>query len=49
MLSNHNTKLINELYKDFTIIKFKTNRLINANATKRVNSGDEVVVINYEI
>ena len=49
MLSNHNTKLINELYKDFNIIKISTNRMINSNASKRINTGNEVVVINYEI
>lgn len=48
MLTNHNTKLINELYKDFTIIPIKTNRNINSIGTKRKNEGDEVVIINYE-
>ncbi len=47
MLSNHNTQLIRELYKDYQIINIKTNRMINAKASKRVLSGDEVVVINY--
>ena len=49
MLSNHDTRLINELYKDFNIIKISTNRMINSNANKRMNTGNEVVVINYEI
>ncbi len=48
MLTNHNTKLINELYKDFKIIPIKTNRNVNSNGTKRKNTGDEVIVINYE-
>ncbi len=47
MLSNHNTKLINELYKDFKIVKIQTNRMVNSKADRRVSTGDEVVVMNY--
>ncbi len=49
MLSNHNTKLINELYDNFHIIPITTNRMINSKANKRKGTGKEVVVINYEI
>lgn len=48
MLTNHNTKLINELYCDFTIIPILTNRNINSKGDKRKEYGKEVVVINYE-
>lgn len=48
MLSNHDTKLINELYKDFKIIRFKANRMINSNPNERINSAQEVIVMNYE-
>ncbi len=48
MLSNHNTKLINELYKEYRILNIKTNRMINSKADKRISTGDEVVVMNYE-
>lgn len=48
MLTNHNTKLINSLYKEFQIIPIKTNRNINSKGSKRKNTGDEVVIINYE-
>lgn len=47
MLSNHDTKLINNLYQNFKIISIRTNRLINSKADKRINSGKEVVIINY--
>lgn len=47
MATNHDTKLINELYKDFSIIQIKTNRFINSNASKRKLSGDEVIILNY--
>ena len=49
MLSNHNTKLINELYKDFNIRYINTNRMINSDASSRIKTGKEVVITNYEI
>ncbi len=47
MLSNHNTKLINELYKDFNIHVIKANRNINANGKKR-GAVEEVIITNYK-
>ena len=47
MLSNHNTKLVNELYKDFNIHKIEAKRNINANGKKR-GKVEEVIITNYE-
>ena len=46
MLSNHNTKLINELYKDYKIHIIKAQRNINANGKKR-GKVEEVIITNY--
>lgn len=46
MLSNHNTKLIRELYKDFNIYKIEAKRNINANGKKR-GKVEEVIITNY--
>ncbi len=46
MLSNHNTKLIRELYKDFNIHVIKAKRSINANGKKR-GKVEEVIITNY--
>ena len=46
MLSNHNTKLINDLYKDFNIHVIKAQRNINANGKKR-GKVEEVIITNY--
>ena len=48
MLTNHDTKLIRDLYIDFKIINIKTNRFINSDANKRKNTGNEVIIKNYE-
>lgn len=48
MLSNHNTILINELYKDFDIRVVEAKRNINSNGEKR-GKVEEVIVINYQI
>ena len=48
MLSNHNTVLINELYKDFYIHKITAKRNINSNGKKR-GKLEEVIITNYEI
>ena len=48
MLSNHNTVLINELYKDFYIHKITAKRNINSNGEKR-GKVEEVIITNYEI
>lgn len=47
MLSNHNTKLINELYKDFNIHIIEAKRNINANGKKR-GKVEEVIITNFE-
>ncbi len=47
MLTNHNTELINELYKDFSIDVVSAKRMINSNAKNR--KGEEVIVYNYKL
>ena len=47
MLSNSDHPLIRDLYKEYSIITVKANRLINSNANKR-GEINEVLVINYE-
>lgn len=46
MLTNSNTELVWELYKDYKIEVVNVNRAINADASKR--KGKEVIVVNYE-
>ncbi|WP_308149833.1 Dam family site-specific DNA-(adenine-N6)-methyltransferase [Spiroplasma sp. AdecLV25b] len=45
MITNHNTPLINELYKDFTIDVVPVKRMINSNGEGRV--GIETIIYNY--
>lgn len=47
MLSNHNTTLINELYKDFNINIIEAKRNINSNGKKR-GKVEEVIITNYK-
>ena len=47
MLSNHNTKFINELYKGFHITIVPAKRMINSKADGR-GEGEEVIITNYE-
>lgn len=47
MLTNHNTKLINELYKDYHIDIINVKRMINSNAKKR--TGEETIIYNYDL
>lgn len=47
MVSNHNTKLINELYKEFTIIVVKAKRLVGGKGADRKDV-EEVLIKNYE-
>ncbi len=47
MLSNHNTKFINELYKDFHITIVPAKRIINSKADGR-GAVEEVIITNYE-
>ncbi len=47
MLTNHNTDLVNELYKNFHIKVVQVSRNINSNASAR--KGEEVIITNYEL
>ncbi len=49
MLTNHNTKLIKDLYKDFSIYELPVNRAINSKGTNRANAATEVIIVNYPI
>ena len=46
MLSNYNTTLINELYKDYNINIIEAKRNISANSSKR-GKVEEVIITNY--
>lgn len=48
MLSNHNTLLINELYKDYNIHKISAKRSINSKGNKR-GKVEEVIITNYKV
>lgn len=48
MLSNHNTLLINELYKDYNIHIIEAKRSINSKGSKRGNV-EELIITNYEV
>ncbi|NQZ65817.1 MAG: Dam family site-specific DNA-(adenine-N6)-methyltransferase [Mycoplasmatales bacterium] len=47
MVSNHNTKLIQELYKGFKFKKFYVNRLIGGKGSSR-KPAEEVLITNYD-
>ncbi len=47
MLSNHNTKLVNELYQEFNIHVIEAKRNINSNGKKR-GKVEEVIITNFE-
>ena len=47
MLTNHNTELVRELYKDFNIKTVQVHRNINSDASKR--KGEEVIITNYGV
>ena len=47
MLSNHNTSLINDLYKGFNIHVIEAKRNINSNGKKR-GKVEEVIITNFE-
>ena len=47
MLSNHNTILVNELYKDYFIHVISAKRNINSNGKKR-GKVEEVIITNYK-
>ena len=46
MLSNHNTKYVNELYEGFNIYIVNAKRMINADSKGRGNV-EEVIITNY--
>ena len=48
MLSNHNTILVNELYKDYNIHIIEAKRSIKSKGSKRGNV-EEVIITNYEV
>lgn len=47
ILTNHNTSLINELYKDFNKKEVVVNRMINSNSKNRIKTTTEVIFWNY--
>ena len=47
MLSNHNTLLVNELYKGYHFHIIEAKRNINANGKKR-GKVEELIITNYE-
>ena len=47
LLSNSNTKIINELYKDFTIIEVTVGRHINNKNKGEIKNNNEVLIFNY--
>ena len=47
MLSNHNTLLVNELYKEYHVHIIEAKRNINANGKKR-GKVEELIITNYE-
>ena len=47
MASNHNTKLVNELYSEFNIYVIQAKRNINANGKKR-GKVEEVIITNFK-
>ena len=46
MLSNHNTHLINELYKGYNMHKIEAKRNINSKGNKR-GKVEELIITNY--
>lgn len=48
MLSNHNTTLINKLYKDYNIHIIEAKRSINSKGNKR-GKVEEVIITNYKL
>ncbi len=47
--TNHNTDLINNLYKEFNKIIVPVNRNINSDGEKRSNLIEEVIIFNFKI
>lgn len=47
MATNHSTKLVKEIYKEFKLIEITTDRFINSNGLKRKNAAKEIIITNY--
>lgn len=47
MLTNHNTQLVHDLYRDYNIRVVQVSRNINSDAENR--KGEEVIITNYEL
>lgn len=48
LVTNHNTTLIQSLYKQFDFYEIPVNRFINSDAQKRSNATNEVLILNYK-
>ncbi|CQD34439.1 DpnII family type II restriction endonuclease [Staphylococcus capitis] len=48
LVTNHNTKLIQSLYKQYDFYEIPVNRFINSDAQKRSNATNEVLILNYK-
>lgn len=46
MLTNHDTKLVRDLYKDFNLELVEVKRMINSDASNR--KGTELIITNYD-
>ncbi|MEZ0180471.1 DNA adenine methylase ['Camptotheca acuminata' phytoplasma] len=49
ILTNHSTKFINDLYKDFNIQNVPVDRFINSNGDKRKNATFETIITSYPL
>ncbi|MBP3059364.1 Dam family site-specific DNA-(adenine-N6)-methyltransferase [Texas Phoenix palm phytoplasma] len=49
ILTNHDTSLINYLYKSFYFLKLPVDRFINSNCHNRKNNTYETIITNYEL
>lgn len=48
LVTNHNTKLIQSLYKQYDFYEIPVNRFINSDSQKRSNATNEVLILNYK-
>ncbi|MDV3153724.1 MAG: Dam family site-specific DNA-(adenine-N6)-methyltransferase [Candidatus Phytoplasma australasiaticum] len=49
ILTNHDTTLINFLYRDFHILKIPVNRFINSQSDNRKNNTYETIITNFKL
>ncbi|WP_283241831.1 DpnII family type II restriction endonuclease, partial [Hydrangea phyllody phytoplasma] len=49
VLTNHDTQLINHLYKDFNFIRIPVNRFINSQSCNRKNNTYETIITNFTL